>query len=126
LQPLLEQIGQQHPEVLEQIQANQDEFVRLINEPIDQATLAQTQMAMQAMGGMGGLPGMGGEGDDGDGGGGGAVQIHLTPEEGEALARLEALGFPRQVALEAYLACDKKEEIAANYLFENGMDDGED
>ena len=62
MQPLLEQIGQQHPEVLEQIQANQDEFVRLINEPIDQATLAQTQMAMQAMGGMGGLPGMGGGG----------------------------------------------------------------
>jgi UV excision repair protein RAD23 len=125
LQPLLEQIGQQHPEVLEAIQSNQDEFVRLINEPIDPAHLAQAQMAMQAMGGggIGGLPGMGGGGDEG---GGGAVQIHLTPAEGEALARLEALGFPRQVALEAYLACDKKEEIAANYLFENGMDDGED
>ena len=127
LQPLLEQIGQQHPEVLQQIQAHQDEFVRLINEPIDAQSLAQAQMAMQAMGGgMGGLPGMGGGEEDDDGGGGGAVQIHLTPEEGEALARLEALGFPRQVALEAYLACDKKEEIAANYLFENGMDDGDD
>jgi len=123
LQPLLEQIGQQHPAVLEAIQSNQDEFVRLINEPIDPAHLAQAQMAMQAMGGggIGGLLGMGGGGEGGDG----SVQIHLTPEEGEALARLEALGFPRQVALEAYLACDKKEEIAANYLFENGMDDGE-
>ena len=122
LQPLLEQIGQQHPEVIERIQANQDEFLRLINEPIDPQHLAQAQMAMQAMGGMGGMPGMGG----GDGGEDGAVQIHLTPEEGEALARLEALGFPRQIALEAYLACDKKEEIAANYLFENGMDDGDE
>ena len=123
LQPLLEQIGQQHPAVLEAIQSNQDEFVRLINEPIDPAHLAQAQMAMQAMGGggIGGLLGMGGGGEGGDG----SVQIHLTPEEGEALARLEALGFPRQAALEAYLACDKKEEIAANYLFENGMDDGE-
>jgi len=129
LQPLLEQLGQQHPEVLERIQSNQDEFVRLINEPIDQATLAQAQIAMQAMGGggMAGLLGGGGGGDDDDeGDGDGRVGIHLTPEEGEALARLEALGFPRQVALEAYLACDKKEEIAANYLFENGMDDGDD
>ena len=130
LQPLLEQLGQQHPEVLERIQSHQDEFVRLINEPIDQTQLAQAQqMLMQAMGrgGMGGLAGLAGMGEDGgEGEGSGAVQIHLTPEEGEALARLEALGFPRQVALEAYLACDKKEEIAANYLFENGMSDGED
>ena len=122
LQPLLEQIGQQHPEVLEAIQANQDEFVRLINEPLDPAHLAQAQMAMQNMGG--GIPGLGGGGGDDDGGGA-AVQIHLTPAEGEALARLEALGFPRQIALEAYLACDKQEEIAANYLFENGMDDAD-
>ncbi len=42
-QPLLEQLGQQHPEVLE------DEFVRLINEPIDQATLAQLGIGGQAM-----------------------------------------------------------------------------
>ena len=50
------------------------------------------------------------------------VQIELTPEENEAVNRLMALGFPRGAALQAFLACDKDENLAANFLCDQGGD----
>lgn len=41
----------------------------------------------------------------------------------EAINRLVSLGFNKGKAAEAYFACDKNEEMAANFLFESGAED---
>jgi ubiquitin len=41
----------------------------------------------------------------------------------EAIDNLVQLGFTKERAAEAYFACDKNEEMAANFLFEAGMMD---
>lgn len=67
--------------------------------------------------------GGGGEADDGDEGDegeddelDGANAVQMAEADQAAVERLAALGFSADQALEAYVACDKKEELAANYL----------
>ena len=52
----------------------------------------------------------------------GQLQVNLTPEDQAAVERLEQLGFPRVAVVQAYMAADKNEELAANLLFDMGDD----
>ena len=71
------------------------------------------------------LAGLGGFGGGGGGGGPGPVTITLNDEEMAAVNRLcELTGVSRQAAAQAYLVCDKNEEAACNYLFDNGDEFG--
>ncbi|EGB07374.1 hypothetical protein AURANDRAFT_53989 [Aureococcus anophagefferens] len=105
LQQVLAGIGRDSPELLALIHANQAEFLQMMNEPL--------LGAISGGGGMGG----GGRGPPGGGGGAGNV-VRLTREEADAVGRLQELGFSRDDAVQAYLACDKNESLAANLLFD--------
>ena len=126
LEPMLAELGRAQPDLLALINENQGEFLRLVNEPVAGGGGA-------GGGGAGGLAelaaSLGAGGGAGGGGGGlppGTVAVNLTAEEIEAVGRLEALGFERGAAVEAFLACDKNEALAANFLFENPDDEEEE
>ncbi|KAF9946988.1 hypothetical protein BGZ72_010960 [Mortierella alpina] len=93
LQPLLIQLGQSNPQMLQLINQNQQAFLQLLN-----------------------------EGNDGEDDG----RIYVTQEEQDAIQRLENLGFDHRTVVEAFFACDRNEEMAANYLFDHGHEDMEE
>lgn len=76
----------------------------------------------QMMASMGGAPGD--FGGMGAGAGPQAHRIELTPDEAAAVDRLCDLGFDRSEVIQAYLACDKNEALAANFLMDSAENFG--
>ncbi|ORY55744.1 XPC-binding domain-domain-containing protein [Leucosporidium creatinivorum] len=114
LQPFLQQLGASNPELLSVIDRNQAEFVRFLQEG--------TEGLGDDDDDMGGLLDQFGDGGEGGMGMGGEQQIQVSEEELAAIDRLAAMGFERQMVIQAFLACDRNEELAANYLLEHGFD----
>jgi UV excision repair protein RAD23 len=108
LQTIIQQLRNTNPQLFNLINQYPQEFIQILQQGIPAAG-----------------EGAGG-GDAGAARPGGPGVIQVTPEEKEAIDRLAALGFPEQVAAEAYLVCGKNEELAANFLFESGAMDFDD
>ncbi|KAI9589743.1 hypothetical protein GQX74_007911 [Glossina fuscipes] len=92
LSSVLARIGETNPVLLSIIREHQDDFVAMLNEPEDEGSEE--------------VPSEGHE----------AQEISLTEEESNAIERLVALGFPRQIVLQAYIACERNEEQTADFL----------
>ncbi|KAH8162437.1 hypothetical protein CIB48_g5812 [Xylaria polymorpha] len=95
LEPILQQLGAGNPQLAQLISQNPDQFLQLLGEDNDDDAP---------------LPP-------------GAQAISVTEEERDAIERLCRLGFDRDAAIQAYFACDKNEELAANFLFDQPEDD---
>ena len=126
LEPLLQQLAERDPEIVRLIHENREEFLEILQQPVDPSVLQgldtgeefeeiddEEEFAQQLAAQGGGAAAAGGLPP-------GAQVIQITPAEKEAIDRLVDLGFDRQRALEAFLVCNRDEEMAANYLFEQG------
>ncbi|MFT7815433.1 UV excision repair protein RAD23 homolog B [Arapaima gigas] len=130
LPALLQQIGRENPQLLQvprkhlhfpilhilhylnvshffsliQISSHQEQFIQMLNEPVLEG-------------------GQSGGGGVAEAGGGHMNYIQVTPQEKEAIERLKALGFPEGLVIQAYFACEKNENLAANFLLQQNFDD---
>lgn len=102
LNAVLQQIGQTNPALLQLISDNQEGFVNMLNEPDDESGGERPSIGLTA---------------DSEAG-----AINVTPQDRDAIERLKALGFPEHLVLQAYFACEKNENLAANFLLQNTFD----
>lgn len=105
LQTLMQTLQATQPELYRLIEQRPQEFLELLNQA-DEGGDDDDDDPMQG-GAIGGGVGQGPPG---------TVTITLSPQDQQAINRLQDMGFERNRVIEAFLACDRNEELAANYL----------
>lgn len=99
LEPILQQLAAQNPQLAAMIQQNPEAFVQML------------------MDGDAGIDEHGTVDSAGEQLPEGATRIEITQSEQDSINRLVELGFERDLVIQVYFACDKNEELAANVLF---------
>ena len=118
---LLQNIQQTDPDLFSLINEREEEFKNLLEQPVNEEDLRNFRMFQQDLG-MGGGHGTGQHAHQG-----GQIRLNLTQQDREAINRLKELGnFNEADVVQAYIACDKNEEMTANYLFEQKMRDDDE
>ncbi|KPI42673.1 Actin cytoskeleton-regulatory complex protein pan1 [Cyphellophora attinorum] len=94
LEPILQQVGASNPLLARMVSRNREQFLQWLVEEGDSETSPSPE----------------------------GQTIALTSEERDAIERLVRLGFERDLVIQAYFACDKSEELATSFLFEEHAD----
>ena len=105
LPSILTNLKEHSPQLFELIKQHEEDFKNLLVSPLSEEDIRNFQSIQQELRRP---PG---------------PTIRLTKEESDAVKRLQELGFSQADAVQAYFACDKNEEMAANFLFEQKMRD---
>ena len=106
LPSILTNLKEHSPQLFELIKQHEEDFKKLLVSPLSEEDIRNFQSIQQELRRP---PGQ---------------TIRLTKEESDAVKRLQELGgFSQADAVQAYFACDKNEEMAANFLFEQKMRD---
>ena len=104
LPSILTNLKEHSPQLFELIKQHEEDFKNLLVSPLSEEDIRNFQSIQQELRRP---PGQ---------------TIRLTKEESDAVKRLQELGgFSQADAVQAYFACDKNEEMAANFLFEQKM-----
>ncbi|KRX46031.1 UV excision repair protein RAD23 -like protein B [Trichinella murrelli] len=142
LHDVIMEIERANPNITRLIQENQEAFVQLLNERVDQNEPMKQEVQKQQQQPQQQQQQQGQQQpqqqrrrqqqqqqhqqqEQSTSSGTRIFRIHLTAEERDAVDRLVAMGFSESQVIEAYFACDKNEALAANFLLQSLEEDGE-